>query len=124
MSCARFYPPAVQDEAILALFTSSAGYKARQVTRLLHFDRSRHRIITAQLNHLVQQELLMQLPSLSVRYSQPFYALAASPAPSSPHPPAPATPPPEPFDVLSLQCVCCQSALPTVVCLPCRHQRC
>jgi hypothetical protein len=45
--------------SVPAVFTPSARYKARRVTRLLHLERSRHRIVTTQLNHLVQQGRLM-----------------------------------------------------------------
>jgi len=60
---------------MLAVFTPTSRYKARRVTRLLGLERSRHRIITAQLNHLVQQGRLLQLPSSSSRYTQPLYQL-------------------------------------------------
>jgi hypothetical protein len=125
MSCSRYYRHAAEDEVILGLFAPSSRYKARRVTRLLQLKRSRHRIVTAQINHLVQQGRLLHLPSLLIRYAQPFYALP-SPVETPPPPPSVA---PAPSEVAStgdpsLQCLYCQSAHPAVVCLPCRHQRC
>ena len=125
----------MNDDLVLSLFTATSRYKARQVTRLLKLKRSRHRIVTAQLNHLVLQERLQHLLSLSLRYSRPLYALSccaierASPCSSQALPPVSAAapfPPSQPAADASssLQCLCCQSAAPTVVCLPCRHQRC
>ena len=136
MSCSRVYCHAVGDDVVLALFAPDSRYKARRVTRLLGLKRSRHRIVTAQLNHLVHQGRLQQLPSTSSRYTQSLYALhlslsAPSPSPSAPCPsplPCPVAPsspvPTFSAEVPLLQCLCCQSATPTVVCLPCRHQRC
>jgi hypothetical protein len=113
---------------MLAVFTPTSRYKARRVTRLLGLERSRHRIITAQLNHLVQQGRLLQLPSSSSRYTQPLYGLLISAPASSPCPHTSATHSTPDVasadDVPLLRCLCCQSAPPTVVCLPCRHQRC
>jgi len=115
---------------ILALFTPTSRHKARRVTRLLGLERSRHRIITAQLNHLVHQGRLLQLPSLSSRYTQPLYGLPISNPASAPCSSLTSAAHSSPVqaayadDVPVLQCLCCQSAPPTIVCLPCRHQRC
>jgi hypothetical protein len=113
---------------MLAVFTPTSRYMARRVTRLLGLERSRHRIITAQLNHLVQQGRLLQLPSLSPRYTQPLYALPTAgptPAPCLSNSAAPSPPVSASLaDVPWLQCLCCQGAPPTIVCLPCRHHRC
>ena len=134
MSCSRFYSHAVTDDLVLSLFTPTSRYKARHVTRLLKLKRSRHRIVTAQLNHLVLRGRLQHCPSSSLRYSHPLYALSCcvterpSPCSSQAVPPASVAAPfpsqPSVDAPSSLQCLCCQSAAPDVVCLPCRHQRC
>ena len=98
---------------MLTLFHSPHVHlKASQVVRLLELRRSRRRIVCAQLLRLVLSGRLVEHPTLSTRYTQPLYGLPAASVP-------PATSP-----SLSLQCLCCQAAPPTVVCLPCRHQRC
>ena len=109
----RHYPPAVSDDVMLALFHSPHVHlKAAQVVRLLEFKRSKRRIVCAQLRRLAQTGRLVEHLTLSTRYTQPLYSLPVAPAP------------PDTSPAINLQCLCCQAAPPTVVCLPCRHQRC
>ena len=107
----RHYPPAVSDDVILALFhCPTLRFKAAQIVRLLGLKRSKRRIVESQLRRLAVKGHLVDHPALSTRYTQPEYSLpAATPPAASP---------------LDLHCLCCQTAAPTVVCLPCRHQRC
>ena len=106
----RHYLPAASDDTVLALFRPPISQlKATQLVRLLGLSRSRRRIVHTQLRRLAQEGRLLELPSLSTRYNQPAYSL----------PPASLS-----TETPLLHCLCCQTALPTVVCLPCRHQRC
>ena len=109
----RHYPPAVSDDVMLALFHSPHVHlKAAQLMRLLEFKRSKRRIVCAQLCRLAQTGRLVEHLTLSTRYTQPLYSLHVAAAP------------PDTSTTTDLQCLYCQTAPPTVVCLPCRHQRC
>ena len=90
---ARNYTSPVSDDAIAAVFDSTAQLKATTVLRLLGLRRSRQRIIDAQLRRLSrppQQRLVEVSPPAIAVHRNPFYRLAAAaartPAVSSPTP--------------------------------------